>query len=795
MADSAFPSRIKHIQDGEPVNAGVASRPDRELEARSNYLRQRLDAAELGRAIVDSDVSLAADVLVGEAVYYNAANARYERALAAVENDAESGTLVPKASADVRGVVLAKVNATLGHVVLAGRVTLDISDAVSGDVEAGHYYLSAASPGKLTRQRPPVSVSVLYSNGAGDVFVQPHQRDFLEDHIHYKFELEWQPAGTVWPREDEPQTIEDADSSLPGWLPADDASFNERAPAGAAYGYNLAAHPALEAVWPPIPLEAVSLDWHRQLTWVGLNGDENTPELFVGAGLTGIPLGADGLVQITNDGIWWMSNALHATPWPADFDNRTGSDSSSVVSSSSSAGSEGGADPDNSYHRPATVQINNMTGTISQIDEEIYNPSLDADGTDMNTNAPTSLLSFICDNLTGHIGRTPVLVRAHALIRLTDLPGSATVLLGVSVEDTSGILVDLSPQVEVQDQLIEDEWVWATADLVPLETRAITNGLSIVGVVLGGGSAAYDLEAFYVEIFYEEEETPVESSVSVNPTVIPYPSDLHKILLQFGKMVFATDKTVVTSLRPAAGAPLTITCNGEEAVTGDLEIDLALDFAVNPAETAGAQVLKDFSDGEFSRGYVTEGLRAGAGVTLTSTNEREDADGTIHRGIVTVDVDTDPAERELAPQIIVLGDAKERLEEDVPFIGFPANRISAVRLRFAIPALGLPTNPRLRLRTVLSGDATGTLPLLTVTCRKLPRANSGQVAIPDEGDEEAVVFLSNAAITADNYIEREGGPIVVTAGDTILVTIQRGTGDGYAGEVGLLRVGGILVGA
>ena len=44
---------IKHVSPGEPVKAGVVARPDRVLADRTEYLRQRLDAAALGRAIFD----------------------------------------------------------------------------------------------------------------------------------------------------------------------------------------------------------------------------------------------------------------------------------------------------------------------------------------------------------------------------------------------------------------------------------------------------------------------------------------------------------------------------------------------------------------------------------------------------------------------------------------------------------------------------------------------------------------------------------------------------------------------
>ena len=42
---------IRHVTPGEPVQAGIVGRPDRALQDRTDYLKQRLDAAELGRAL------------------------------------------------------------------------------------------------------------------------------------------------------------------------------------------------------------------------------------------------------------------------------------------------------------------------------------------------------------------------------------------------------------------------------------------------------------------------------------------------------------------------------------------------------------------------------------------------------------------------------------------------------------------------------------------------------------------------------------------------------------------------
>lgn len=324
-------NNIKHVTPGEPVQAGVVSRPDRALVDRTEYLKQRLDAAALGQAIFDVDATVASDVLPGQPVYWNATAQQYERALAAVESDPTTQVLATQRSSDVLGLCYKKKNDTLADIVLCGVVRLpDITNAVTGEVQPGRYYLSTTEPGKLVRGRPPVMVSVCYVQGVKDncaddpwVIVMPQLTDILEDHIHYRFELVPRPAGDHDPEQaalDGTHTIENADATLEGWLPADHEAFAGNAPAGAKFGYNFSQHEALSRVWPPQPIQAVAVLWDKGANRVGA---------------AEIPLGSSGLCIVDLNGIWWMSDCYGEVPWPADLNT-----------ASSLESSEAGSEPD-----------------------------------------------------------------------------------------------------------------------------------------------------------------------------------------------------------------------------------------------------------------------------------------------------------------------------------------------------------------------------------------------------------------------------------------------------------------
>jgi hypothetical protein len=608
-------NNVKHVQAGEPVRASTVSRPDKALEGNVTYVRDRLDAAALGRTVFDNDAVISPDLLEGQPVFWNYETLQYEAAFAAVEPDPTTGTLAIQPSADCLGLLYSKKSARTGDIILFGIVKLpQLTNAIDGTIEAGRYYLSAAEPGKLVKQRPPVTVAVCYVQGPKDncsddpwVIVSPQVRNFLDDHIHYRFSLTCLPAGTHSAGDalsEGRHVITDPDPGMPGWLPADHTSFSGKAPTGAAFGYNFAEDPALQNVWPPVPLQAVAVLWDKGLTL---------------SGAVEVPLGPTGLVVCDANGIWWMSDCYADVPWPAEYDNTSGSSSSESLSSSSA-------------------------GEIE------------------------------------------------------------------------------CPRNEVMR----------------------------------------------VEVVYL-------------------------------RMVFGNDRSVVTSLQPGPDSPITVVnCDGVPAVTGDLKLGLDLQFLIDPILVSGGLVFKELTNNlRFKLGYVTEGLIAGDdSITLNGSVQRpvSTTDATVvHQGLVTLAVNLEPTDRDLAPQIVRLADAVERLYKDVPYIGFPEGQDASVRLRINIPPAGLPVSPLLKIRTLVFGRVAATLPELTMTYRRLPQPVIGTPAALPTADT-AVTFNAAVAIGLDQMVTIESESFTVAAGDTVLVTIARASDSGYNGEVGIIRWGGILLG-
>lgn len=299
----SFTELVRFILDGEEVRAGVANRAPRELDQNIRHLRDVLEAALLGEMVIARDKTIETAAQVGQAVYWNANTHRFERALAGAENDQLTGELQATKATQVRGIVYRKSSSLTADVVLAGRVELDLSAAVDGDITPGLYYLSGSSPGKLVAQRPPVSVAVLEVSQTGstagthEVYVSPKLYD-LEGHRHYRFELATVPAGEhTPPAPGLPHEITSPDPAVEGWLPADHAVFDGKAPAGAVFGYNLSVA-SWRHLWPPLPLASAQLEVFHEGLGTPLAGPVH-PELVV----------------LDEHGIWWLTDCRGVVPF------------------------------------------------------------------------------------------------------------------------------------------------------------------------------------------------------------------------------------------------------------------------------------------------------------------------------------------------------------------------------------------------------------------------------------------------------------------------------------------------
>jgi hypothetical protein len=163
----AYRDVIDVIADGEAVNASITNRPINQLQENIQFLKTVLDDTAASQAIFDRSATLESTVLVGQPVYYNTSNSRYEQALA-------DGT----AKERVVGICYSKTNSTLGDILLAGAVELDISNALGGALVYGPYWLSNADAGEVVDTKPAIAIMVLFAGPSNKIWVCPQTREY-----------------------------------------------------------------------------------------------------------------------------------------------------------------------------------------------------------------------------------------------------------------------------------------------------------------------------------------------------------------------------------------------------------------------------------------------------------------------------------------------------------------------------------------------------------------------------------------------------------------------------------------
>lgn len=286
-----YPSNIQYIKDTEPLLASVVNRPTKQLTNRTDHLRKTLDAVSAGEALVLRDVPVGSETAVGTPVYWDASESCFLPACASASRRCDAYAL--DAASDCMGLVFVKHTAESADILIYGVANLpEIRNFIPSGT--GRFYLGA-SPGTLTLAPPLVQCQLGVLMGPQDVcddavhvYVNPLRYGKLFSHTHFS------------------HTLDKAKWSA--------ASNFASAPTGAVYGYQVSQDTDLNAVFPPIPLDACSctIDWDGNTT-----AADPITETFGGRD---IPVNVtNGILQVNADGIWWMRSDLT----PTESDNNT----------------------------------------------------------------------------------------------------------------------------------------------------------------------------------------------------------------------------------------------------------------------------------------------------------------------------------------------------------------------------------------------------------------------------------------------------------------------------------------
>lgn len=314
MAMTPWTALVRLIVDGDPVNAAATRKPVDDLSARTQYLKEILDALRAQQLIIVPDANLDALAAVGTPVYLDTSTNTYRPALASATSQSAGIAALP--TAFVAGIVVEKSAGTRGNVGTFGRfidlTTLAAWDALmesgTGVATAGHYYLSSVQAGKLSRNPGSLGVYVGQLNDAGVFYIRATPPDYGA-HTHHRFAISPLPAVTdptnVAQVHKDISTskwiIDVPDAAARGWLPAASQAADTwptgwtggDATNGFWYNLNHSSDASLRAMFPPVPVDS---------------------HVFVQGGL----VQPDSRVIVNEFGIWWTENingAQTSAPW------------------------------------------------------------------------------------------------------------------------------------------------------------------------------------------------------------------------------------------------------------------------------------------------------------------------------------------------------------------------------------------------------------------------------------------------------------------------------------------------
>lgn len=201
-----YPAVIGY-RDGEEykLNADELNRPIKELVARTDWLKSRVDqvvSSDGFSSLEFPNVELhePENLLPGMPVYIRPEDGKYAAATAsALAAPAYSYTYIDTEGFAVG--VLKSISGNFGTITAYGKLNLSAIDvntlmATGETFRPGPYYLSDEEPGKYTKAPtgPAVYMGFMQSS---QMVVSPQLKDFFEAHLHRSFILKDRPAGSI----------------------------------------------------------------------------------------------------------------------------------------------------------------------------------------------------------------------------------------------------------------------------------------------------------------------------------------------------------------------------------------------------------------------------------------------------------------------------------------------------------------------------------------------------------------------------------------------------------------------
>lgn len=611
-------------RDGEEykLNADELNRPIRELVARTDYLKSRVDQVVSSNgfsSIERPDVELhnPSELLPGMPVYIRPEDGKYAAAAASVLAAPAFSYSYADTEAFAVG-VLKSISGNTGTVTLYGKFDLSSINPqtlmVTGETfRPGPYYLSDVEPGRYTKAPTGPAVYMGFFQ-QGEAHISPQMKDLFEAHLHRSFVLADKPAGHIRVTG---STELDYSYEVEGFEPDDNTSpvayLNFR---GAYTG-----DPSTQyTFWIYSPDDLVATAYLRWTTDDG--SDENLTGVLIGAFDVPIELGNGLSVILEKSRIDYSANNYDilvmgteqepGTTWTLDNFGET---------------VRGWAD-----HRiRETMVYSGSNGSPSDCGFRLIGTNTE----DESTRSLTITPSGVGDLSTGvNLEVIDPVWPGGIIVPLAQQGGTYQLDVGLWLVITSGTTTTVDAN---------DEWSATIVDAAPganfeylvsldPEMAAYYPPDSRLKLVLEANGASLDVRNEFRsgEGTYKPDQNTIYWWGKTH-RYTPFPFDYVDLIDQgeyenaknlklYGSTLRTGDTGIVTSLKAAEGGAIEIVdaVSGEPSQVGDLEIRASIGVSVEDTNKSGYSVLKGTNEaGALVSGPVVEKLLPGDNISLT----------------------------------------------------------------------------------------------------------------------------------------------------------------------------------
>jgi len=335
MSVTPWVPTVTRISDGDIIDQATLNTPIDQLTQRDQHLYDKF--AQLSNksvlVVTDQPIHPKASFATGELslAYYKSDSdgAGLAKGTTGFTSNSSSSMFTPNTSNYSFGLVKS-VNPlqNTADLFIEGLCELDVAlnDSTLGLIQkdangvvetfaVGPYYLSAKSPGKITRDPAGIPVYVGYAISTTKFILHTNVDEFSQFFINYRFHILDRVAGTpVYNSGTATWTITNVNLNALGWVPAT-GSF----PTGALFRYNIPSADTMQTLdnYTTTAEQQEAAELSKNLPPIPANFNQ----LYVNGVLARYNDQYDtlGRYSIDSYGIWWYSNKQNEVPWSQSY--------------------------------------------------------------------------------------------------------------------------------------------------------------------------------------------------------------------------------------------------------------------------------------------------------------------------------------------------------------------------------------------------------------------------------------------------------------------------------------------